>query len=86
MFLQWQAALLDIHEIFFELPVDKRISLISQSEIMEAQSKAKALQKQQQQQTKAKVVRRASNKEQQPPKRRISAVTQKVIDRKKVQK
>lgn len=91
LFSQWQAALMDIHEIFFELPNDKRISLIYQSELMEAQKKAKAQQKHQQQaiqtQPKARTVQRsASNKEQQPPKRRISAVTQRVIERKKVQK
>jgi len=84
---QWQAALLDIHKIFFELHVSRRIPLIYQSEV---QMKAKAHQKQQQQQqsvqqSKARVVRRASNKEQ-PSKRRISAVTQRVIERKKVQK
>ncbi|XP_067928598.1 serine-rich adhesin for platelets-like isoform X2 [Watersipora subatra] len=77
---QLEAALLDIHEIFFELPVDKRIALIQQSEIMQAKVKA------QQQKVKSKVMRKSSIKEQQPPKRRISPATQKVMDRKKVQK
>jgi len=70
---------MDIHEIFFELPTYKRIDLIRQSELAPAQAKLKA-------QKIHAAARNPTRKAQSASKKKVSAATQKVMERKKAQK